>query len=399
MRKIRVLFFYPNEFLGPEMSVFGQVVRHLDRTRFEPEMVVNSKTGGQLRLGSAQPVRVHQLDFGLALRGGLANSVRSAVRLPGSMLALIRYARRERIDIVHSISTPRAAVLALVLARLAGARLLLHYHVLPGRFPGPRQFLENAVSRRADAAVAVSHFLAGQVLGTGVSAKKIAVVLNGVDLQRFHPGLDGSAIRAEFGVPSDAPLIVQLARLIQQKRQDVVVRAFAIARRQVPRLRCLLVGWEDPRYTGPFASYGAELRHIAEQEDLQDGLIIAPARPDAPAVVAAADIVVMPSIGDAWNLAVTEAMAAGKPVIGADSGGIPEQIVDGETGFLVPPDSPEALAEKMVLLARDAELRASMGQAARERAEALFGEARVAEGFASLYAALAGADRGPTGSA
>jgi glycosyltransferase involved in cell wall biosynthesis len=271
--------------------------------------------------------------------------------------------------------------------------------VIPGRFPGPRQLLEDAVSQRADRAVAVSQFLAGQVLRTGVSAENVAVVLNGVDLDRFHPGTDGSAIRAEFGIPPDAPLIVQLARLIQQKRQDVVVQAFAIARTQVPQLRCLLVGWEDPRYTGPFASYGAELRQIAAQHDLGDSLVIAPARPDAPAVVAAADIVVMPSIGDAWNLAVTEAMAAGKPVIGAASGGIPEQIVDGVTGFLVPPDSPEALAEKMVLLARDAELRARLGQAARERAEAFFGEARVAEGFASLYTAAAGGDRARTVSA
>jgi len=391
--RIRVLFFYPNDFLGPELTVFSQIIRHLDCDRIEPILVVNSKASGVLSLSEAEGVTIRRWNFGRALAGSASNAVRSAYHLAASVVALIGYARTKRIDIIQCSSTPRAALLGLLVARLAGARLIMHYHVLPGRFTGPRQFLENFVSRRADYAVAVSRFLAAEVPRTGIPPRRVGVVVNGVDVHRFHPGIDGAAIRAELGIPAGAPLVVQLARIIQQKRQDVVVRALAIARRQAPELRCLLVGWEDPRYTGPFASYTAELRHIAEQEHLGDSLIIAPARPDAPAVVAAADIVAMPSIGDAWNLAVTEAMAAGKPVIGTDSGGIPEQVVDGLTGFLVPVDSPGALAEKMVLLAQDAELRARMGKAARERTETYFSEERVAEGFTPIYVALAGDGR------
>ena len=158
----------------------------------------------------------------------------------------------------------------------------------------------------------------------------------------------------------------------------------------MPELRCLLVGWEDPRYRGPFRSYGAELRHIAEQERLGDSLIISPPRPEAPQLMAAADIVALPSVGDPCPLVVMEAMATGKAVIGADSGGIPEEVVDGVTGFLVPPGSVEALADRIVTLARDADLRARMGRAARRRAEACFDEARLAAEFAPIYEALAG---------
>jgi glycosyltransferase involved in cell wall biosynthesis len=197
-------------------------------------------------------------------------------------------------------------------------------------------------------------------------------------------------MRQAYGIPPDAPLVLQLARIVQGKRQADLVRAFALARRRVPELRCLLIGWEEPRYRGPFRSYGSELRHIAEQERLGDSLIISPPRPEAPQLMAAADIVALPSVDDPWGLVVTEAMATGKVVIGADSGGIPEQIVDGVTGFLVPTGSVEALADRIVTLARDADLRARMGRAARRRAEACFDEAHLAADFAPIYEALVG---------
>src|SRR5919197_1916855 len=181
----------------------------------------------------------------------------------------------------------------------------------------------SATARRADRAVAVSEFVVGHVRDIGVAADGIDVVLNGVDLRRFHPGGDGSAMRQAYGIPPDAPLVLQLARIVQGKRQEDLVRAVALARRRVPELRCLLIGWEEPRYRGPFRSYGAELRHIAEQERLGDSLIISPPRPEAPQLMAAADIVALPSVGDPCPLVVMEAMATGKAVIGADSGGIP----------------------------------------------------------------------------
>ena len=99
----------------------------------------------------------------------------------------------------------------------------------------------------------------------------------------------------------------------------------------------------------------------------------------------------MPSIEDAWPLTVTEAMAGGKPVIGSDSGGIPEQIMEGVTGFLVPVQSPEALAQRMVTLARDSDLRLRIGRAGRRRAERQFNETHVAAGFAPIYRAMTAA--------
>jgi glycosyltransferase involved in cell wall biosynthesis len=383
-KKMKVLFFYPNEYIGPEMTVYAQIIRHLDRTRFEPYLALNEEAGGDLKLSEADGVTIKRWKFGFGLRGGVGQALRSGARLPVSIASLAKYMRRERIDILQCSAVPRVGTLALLLARLSGAKLLLHYHVIPGRYAGLRGFTERLAARHADRAVAVSQFMADRVRQhtPGIA---VDVVANGVDCQRFHPAVDGRKIRKEYEIADDEVLVLQLARIIQQKRQEDTIRAFSLARRQVPNLRLLLVGWEDPRYDGPFAGYKAELEHIRAQANLGDSLIIAEARPEAPELVAACDIVAMPSIEDAWNLAVTEAMAGGKPVIGTDSGGIPEQIVEGVTGFLVPVKSPEELAQRMVTLARDPDLRMRFGQAGRRRAELQFNETHVASGFASTY--------------
>src|SRR5262249_10128245 len=159
---------------------------------------------------------------------------------------------------------------------LSGAKLLLHYHVIPGRYEGLRGFTERLAARHADRAVAVSHFMADRVQAH-TPRLAVDIVANGVDCERFRPEVDGSKMRKEYGIADDDVLVLQLARIIQQKRQEDTVRAFSLARKQVPNLRLLLVGWEDPRYDGPFAGYKAELEHIRTQTKLGDSLIIADA--------------------------------------------------------------------------------------------------------------------------
>ena len=136
--------------------------------------------------------------------------------------------------------------------------------------------------------------------------------------------IDGSALRHEVGIPADAPLVLHLAPIHPNQRQEDTVRAFALAQRRVPALHCLLVGEEAPYYTGPVPDYKAELRAIAAQAGLADRLIIAPPHPDTPELLAAADMVIMPALDDPYPRTITEAMAAGTPVIGADFGSVPE---------------------------------------------------------------------------
>src|SRR5436190_20181315 len=134
MKKIKILFLYPNQFLGPEMTVYTQIIRHLDRSRFGAYLALDADAEGDIHLSQARDgMVISKWKFGSALRGGLLPALGSGLRLPASMIRLALYIRREGMDIVQASSTPRTATIGLIVARLGGARLLLHYHVIPGR--------------------------------------------------------------------------------------------------------------------------------------------------------------------------------------------------------------------------------------------------------------------------
>ena len=111
-------------------------------------------------------------------------------------------------------------------------------------------------------------------------------------------------------------------------------------------------------------------------------------RDDVPQLLAASDVFVLSSDYEGVPLTVLEAMAAGKPVVATAVGGVPELIEDGETGILVPPRNPEALAQGILRLAKDASLRQRMGKAARERAQERFDISRTAREYEALYLRL-----------
>ncbi|HEV2058446.1 MAG TPA: glycosyltransferase family 4 protein [Solirubrobacteraceae bacterium] len=392
MTRTRVLYFCPDMYLGPVMSVYGQIIRGLDPSRFESYAAINGAATGALPFGPSDAI-VTRWRLGSGLRsGGVTARAASSLFLMSAMLRLARYARREQIDIVQCECTAYAGTLGLVLARMARLPVLMHVHHLVGRHAGgagaygfPRRQLGPRLVRQADEIVSVSHFIAEQARQVAAPSRAIPVVENGVSLERFHPGISGTQIRREYGVDDDDILVLQLGRIFESKRQEDFIAAFDDARATLPALRGLVVGAEDPCYAG----YKSRLTRMCEEHELGERFLIADARPAAPELIAAADIVVAPSLDEAWGLVVAEAMAAGKPVIAARSGATPEVMVDGVTGFLVPPRSPAALAEKLVLLGRDADLRRAMGAAGRRHAQQELAESRVAEKFEPIYERLA----------
>lgn len=392
LKPTKVLYLYPSLFLGPVMTIYGQIIRGLDPSRFELHVAINKDVTGALPFDQSDAI-VREWNFGGGIaRGDVTDRAVSALRLATALASLARFVRREQIDILHCMCTPYAGTLGLLLARMTCIPVLMHVHETVGRSAGafkpqtfPRRHLGRLLLRQADEVVSVSRFIAKQVAEVAPPSRTIAVVENGTSLERFHPAVSGTRMRREYGIDDEDVLVLQLGRIVESKRQTDFIDAFAQARRTVPSLRGLVVGWEDPRFPGP----RAELARLAAKHNLGDRFLIADARPEAAELMAAADIVVAPSLDEAWGLVVAEAMAAGSPVIGADSGGIPEVMVDGVTGFLVPPRDPAEIAQKLVRLGADADLRASMGAAGRRHAVRELHESRVAQRFAPIYERLA----------
>ena len=199
----------------------------------------------------------------------------------------------------------------------------------------------------------------------GVPEAKVRVVHPGVDAERFRPDVDGAALRSRVAAPADV-VFLSVGRLQRRKGHDLVLQALARLRARVPGVRYVIVG------DGP---HQRQLEADVQTLCLTDIVHFAgPARAeDLPAWYAAADVFVMPNRADGvdfegFGIVFLEAAAAGKPVIGGRSGGVPEAVEDGVTGRLVDGTDIAELEVTMAALAGSSHLRVQYGAAGRERA-------------------------------
>jgi phosphatidylinositol alpha-1,6-mannosyltransferase len=247
---------------------------------------------------------------------------------------------------------------------------------------------------RVDALGVLSHFTRAQLAPWTGGRAPVHDVFPGVDVEQFHPGVDGRHIRARHGIPPDAPLVVCISRLVRRKGQDVLVEAWPEVRARVPGARLLLVG------TGPL-----EQRLHRRIEALRLGAAItmsgAVSWEDLPAYYGAADLFAMPCrtrLGgldvEGLGIVYLEAQACGLPVIAGRSGGAPETLVDGETGLLVDGVDGGAVAAAVAGLLSDPDRRRSMGLAGRSFVEQTFAWPVVTAGLHQLLGDLASAGRG-----
>jgi phosphatidylinositol alpha-1,6-mannosyltransferase len=215
----------------------------------------------------------------------------------------------------------------------------------------------------------------------GVAAAKVHVVQPGVDAARFHPGVNGDGVRAQFARPGDV-VFLSVGRLQRRKGHDTAIAALAHVRRAVPQVRYLIVGDGPERES---------LEQQARDAGVADITHFAGSVPesDLPAWYRAGDVFVLPNRSDGhdfegFGMVFLEAAAAGLPVVGGRSGGVPETMVEGKTGQLVSGTDPAELAGVMIDLARSPERRGALGAAGRERAVTDFSWARAAAQLAAI---------------
>jgi phosphatidyl-myo-inositol dimannoside synthase len=186
----------------------------------------------------------------------------------------------------------------------------------------------------------------------------------GVDSDAYHPGVDGSAVRARYGL-SDRPVIVCVSRLVPRKGQDALVRALTAVRQRVPGAALLLVSGGPDR---------KRLAKLAQQAGVAEHVVFTGSVPweELPAHYAAGDVFAMPCrtrMGgldvEGLGIVYLEASATGLPVVAGDSGGAPEAVLEGETGFVVGGRDLAALTDRLVTLLTDRDLARRMGSAGR----------------------------------
>lgn len=295
-------------------------------------------------------------------------------RLRGAS-ALARLLRRERVDLLHTHTLAAANALGRFAARRTGIPVVSHLHIENRFRPSTRPLLQaadNVTARWAAALVAVSEDTRRAYERQGYP-RRIEVVHNGVALDGATPG----GVRAELGIPVEAPLVGEVGRLCEVKGQRELIEALA----EVPDAHAVLVG-ADLEQGG---AYRRTLEQAAERAGVRDRVVFAGEREDARAVVAELDVLALPSWTEGLPLVVLEAMALRRPVVATPVGGTPEVVVDGETGVLVPPRDPAALAEALRRLIADADLRRRLGEAGYERVRSRFSEQAMQERVLAIY--------------
>lgn len=184
-----------------------------------------------------------------------------------------------------------------------------------------------------------------------------------------------SAVREEFGIPEDAFLIIQVARLDPMKNHRMAIEAMQRLSQTVPHAQLLIVGDGPER---------AALEAEVEKHDLHKFITFAGSRSDVPRLLRAADVLILASLSEGIPLTIIEAMVAGLPVVATSVGGVPEVVEHLVTGMLVESGGAQAMADAMQKLAESQELRRMFGEAGRRRAVQRFSEERMFAEYAAL---------------
>lgn len=340
------------------------------------------------------PLAVRSTRFG-PVRGDdswfwfLAKTTRFAAPMLRDSARLVRYLRRNDIAIIHATDRPKEAFYGLWLARMSGAKCVVHLHVKYDNWLSP---LSRWAIRHADGIIGVSDYVIERAHSHGISPARTFTIQNGIDPSEWQPdATDGVKIRREFGVGADDPLLVMVAALRPWKGQATLIHALPQVVRAYPSVKLLLVGSEDFKPVSTSPSYLAELEQLVDELGLGRNVIFTGHRSDVPNILAAADQFTMPTFEDPCPLAFLEAMAMAKPVVALRSGGVPELVDDGTTGLLSAPDDIDGFAKNVVALLDDPVRAREMGIRARLRVQERFTRERMADGVEDAYRSLLGA--------
>ncbi|KAB1115904.1 MULTISPECIES: glycosyltransferase family 4 protein [Micromonospora] len=315
---------------------------------------------------------------------------RTRVLLPTPLIArrAARLARAYDCDTVWFGAAAPLGLLAAGLRRRAGIRravALTHGHEVGwAALPGARSALRR-IGRGVDVTTYLGEYTRARLARVLDGLTELRRLAPGVDVDTYHPDVDGGRVRSRLGL-ADRPVVVCVSRLVPRKGQDMLIRALPEIRRRVPDAALLVVGG------GPYRS---TLEKLARQTGLERDVVFTGSVPSAelPAHYAAGDVYAMPCRTrnrgldvEGLGIVYLEASATGLPVVAGDSGGAPDAVREGETGYVVGGRDVAQLADRVATLLADRDLARQFGAAGRAWVEREWRWETQAQRMAALLA-------------
>jgi glycosyltransferase involved in cell wall biosynthesis len=245
--------------------------------------------------------------------------------------------------------------------------------------PKVRRYELNEVDR----VFSVSRQIQRSLEAGGVLSERLRVLHSGLELSAVPVQADGCDIRRQFGIPVDVPVIGTVANIFPRKGYEVMLRALPTILKALPELHYLVVGSGN-------APYETRLRSLVRELGVANRVHFAGFQASVYLYLAAMDLYVHPALVEGFGIAVLEAMAMRKPVVATATGGLPEIVQDGETGIVVSPGDPDALAQSVSRLLQDSARCRRLGEAGRTRVATHFTVETMMDQLVSGYGALLG---------
>lgn len=313
-----------------------------------------------------------------------------------ALVKLYRLIRRERPQIVHT-HTAKAGFLGRLAAGLAGVPVVIHTyhgHILHGYYGFFKtrllRLMERALAHFTDRLITVSEQVRQDILAYGVARpEKVSVIPLGFDLEPFSKcEMERGTFRQELGLVDEMRLIGIVGRIFPIKNHRLFLDSALHVAAETPNVRFVVVGDGALR---------PAMEHHASNLGLADQVVFTGWRHDLPRIYADLDVLVISSDNEGTPVSAIEAMASGRPVVATRVGGLPDLVAEGETGYLVPPRDPRAMATAILRLLSDPQTANYMGQTARVMAQERFPVKRLITETENLYDQLLG-EKGVTNS-
>lgn len=350
-------------------------LKYLDKTRFEPIVCALN-----IRNGNPIADRIRELGVRVDVFAGhkLLN--------PWGFLKLLHYFKEQRADLVHC-HLHYSTIWGSLAAKILGIPNISTLHVLDNPPRGTRQYWRCMIMwwvlrNLCDQIITVSEEVRQHHIREGkIMPEKIHTIYNGIDLSHFVLDNDYNqiSIRKSLCIPPDSPVIITVSVLRPQKGINYLIEALPIILNSEPELRILIVGEGDHKIT---------LKQLAKSKGVQDRVIFAGFRNDVYELLTISNLFVLPTLDDAFPTVLLEAMAAQKPIIASNVGGVPEIIQHGYNGILVPPANPAKLSDACVRLLQNHEQAQTLADAARKSVRKRFNIYKNVQQLNNLYQQL-----------
>lgn len=325
---------------GGQWSLY-YLIKHLNKDRFHP--VVLCPDEGEL----AQKMK----SIGAEVIFFQTGRIRSPN--PYTIKKLTSIIKDRNIALIHTDSTTETFY-AGIAAKIMKVPLIWHIRASDGEW-----LLDRLLSVLSTKLILVADALRTRF--KRADKRKAPTIYNGIDLDEFDSYASPRSVREEFSINNDTVLLACVGRIEEKKGQEYLISAMKHAN----NTKLILAGRADEFYL-------KRIQTLCDELGVSDRVIFAGQRDDIPTLLRSIDILVFPTLTEAFSRVILEAMAAAKPVVATDTGGNSEAVTDGVTGYIVRTKNPEALSERIRNLVQDEEKRNQMGMSGRRIVEEKF---------------------------